>query len=58
MALKKQLKEIQEELEYWENYQAQNWLGKWGKQIRIEKAKSKKKKIEDELIKRKAKNGK
>ena len=57
MALKKQLKEIQSELEYWENYPAQNWLGKWGKQIRIEKAKAKKKKIENEIEKR-SKNGK
>ena len=55
MALKKQLKEIEEELEYWQNYPAQNWLGKWGRQIRIDKAKAKKKKIEDELLKRKPK---
>lgn len=58
MALKKELKEIEKELEYWENYPAQNWLGKWGRQIRIEKAKLKKKKIEEELLKRKSKDGK
>ena len=58
MALKKQLKEVEDELEYWENYPAQNWLGKWGRQIRIDKAKAKKKKIEEELLKRKSKNGK
>ena len=58
MALKKQLKEVEDELEYWENYPAQNWLGKWGRQIRIEKTKAKKKKIEEELLKRKSKNGK
>jgi hypothetical protein len=52
MALKKKLKEIEDELEYWENYPAQNWIGKWGKQIRIDNAKSKKKKLENELIKR------
>ncbi len=52
MALKKKLKEIEDELEYWENYPAQNWLGKWGKQIRIDNAKSKKKKLENELNKR------
>jgi hypothetical protein len=55
MALKKQLKEIQKELDYWENYPAQNWIGKWGRQIRIDNAKRKKRKIEEELIKRKTK---
>jgi hypothetical protein len=53
MALNKKLKEIEDELEYWENYPAQNWLGKWGKQIRIDNAKTKKRKLEDDIEKQK-----
>jgi len=56
MPLKKELKQVNSELEYWENYSAQNWLGKLGRQLKIEKAKSKKKKIEEELTKRKLRN--
>lgn len=57
MALRKKLKEIESELEYWENHSAQNWLGKWARQIRIEKAKAKKDKILKELKDKKDKNG-
>ena len=34
-------KKIEEEIKYWENYQATNWLGKWYRQIQIDKNKKK-----------------
>jgi predicted transcriptional regulator len=35
MALKKQLKEVNKELEKWVNMVPVNWIGKWGRSVRI-----------------------
>ena len=35
----KKLKELKEELEYWKYYEAVNNMGKWSKQVRIDKLK-------------------
>ena len=53
MALFKDLKELQDELEYWENYSPVNNMGKWYVSIRISKLKRKIERIEKELEKRK-----
>ena len=53
MALFKDLKELKDELEYWENYEPVNNMGKWYVSIRINKLKSKIERIEKELEKRK-----
>lgn len=37
MALFKDLKEIREQIVYWENYQGVNWLGKWARQVRLDR---------------------
>lgn len=37
MALYKDLKEIREQILYWENYQGVNWLGKWARSVRLER---------------------
>jgi len=53
MALFKDLKELQEELEYWVDYVPVNNMGKWYVSIRIQKLENKIKSIEKELKKRK-----
>jgi len=53
MALFKDLKELQDELEYWQNYEPVNNMGKWYVSIRIIKLKSKIARIEKELERRK-----
>jgi hypothetical protein len=53
MALFKDLKALQEELQYWEEYEPVNNMGKWYVSIRIEKIKRKIKAVEEELKKRK-----
>lgn len=53
MALFKDLKELQDELEYWQNYEPVNNMGKWYVSIRIIKLKSKIERIEKELERRK-----
>jgi hypothetical protein len=53
MALFKDLKELQEELQYWKEYEPVNNMGKWYVSIRIDKIKRKIKAIEKELEKRK-----
>ena len=53
MALFKDLKELQEELQYWKEYEPVNNMGKWYVSIRIEKIKRKIKAVEEELKKRK-----
>ena len=35
MALKKQLKEVNKELQKWETMVPVNWIGKWGRSVRI-----------------------
>ncbi len=37
MALYKRKKELQEQIIYWEKFQGVNWLGKWGRSIRLER---------------------
>jgi hypothetical protein len=53
MALFKDLKKLQEELQYWKEYEPVNNMGKWYVSVRIEKIKRKIKAIEKELEKRK-----
>ena len=53
MALFKDLKELQEELQYWKNYEPVNNMGKWYVSIRIDKIKRKIKAVKEELKKRK-----
>jgi hypothetical protein len=53
MALFKDLKALQEELQYWKEYEPVNNMGKWYVSTRIEKIKRKIKAVEDELKKRK-----
>ena len=35
------LEKAKNDLKYWENYQASSWLGKWFRQIQIDKHKKK-----------------
>ena len=42
MALYKRKKELQEQIMYWEKFQGVNWLGKWGRSVRLEVLKNKK----------------
>ena len=49
MALYKDLKELEEELEYWNNYEPVNNMGKWYRSIRVLKLERKIKQIEKEL---------
>jgi hypothetical protein len=53
MALFKDLKELQEELQYWVDYVPVNNMGKWYVSIRIQKLENKIKSIRKELKKRK-----
>jgi hypothetical protein len=53
MALFKDLKDLKEDLQYWQNYEPVNNMGKWYVSIRIQKLKNKIKRIEKELEKRK-----
>jgi hypothetical protein len=53
MALFKDLKALQEELQYWKEYEPVNNMGKWYVSIRIDKIKRKIKSVEEELKKRK-----
>jgi len=53
MALFKDLKELQDELKYWENYVPVNNMGKWYVSVRISKLKNKIARIKKELEKRK-----
>lgn len=53
MALFKDLKDLKEELQYWQNYIPVNNMGKWYVSIRIQKLKNKIKRIEKELETRK-----
>lgn len=56
MALYKRKKELQEQILYWEKYQGVNWLGKWGRSIRLKDLKQKHTKIEKQLMELKDKN--
>lgn len=40
MALYKDLKEVREQILYWEKYQGVNWLGKWARSVRLERLQS------------------
>jgi hypothetical protein len=37
VALFKELKEIREQILYWEKYDGVNWLGKWARSVRLER---------------------
>ena len=54
MALFKELKELQEELQYWKEYEPINNMGKWYVSVRIDKTERKIKAIEKELKRRKS----
>ena len=56
MALHKRKKELQEQIIYWEKFQGVNWLGKWGRSVRLEKLKQKFEKIQKQIIDLKNKN--
>ena len=56
MALYKRKKELQEQILYWEKFQGVNWLGKWGRSVRLESLKQKHAKIEKQLKQLKDKN--
>ena len=56
MALYKRKKELQEQILYWEKYQGVNWLGKWGRSIRLERLKQRFTKIEKQITELKHKN--
>ena len=56
MALYKRKKELQEQILYWEKYQGVNWLGKWGRSIRLERLKERYAKIEKQISELKHKN--
>jgi hypothetical protein len=56
MALYKRKKELQEQIIYWEKFQGVNWLGKWGRSIRLQNLKEKHTKIEKQLKELKDKN--
>lgn len=53
MALFKDLKELKEDLEYWQNYEPVNNMGKWYVSVRIQKTEDKIKVIKKELERRK-----
>ena len=53
MALFKDLKDLKEELQYWQNYEPVNNMGKWYVSVRISKLKNKIERIEKELETRK-----
>ena len=56
MALYKRKKELQEQILYWEKYQGVNWLGKWGRSIRLERLKERFAKVEKQITELKHKN--
>lgn len=51
MALYKQKKELQEQIVYWEKFQGVNWLGKWGRLVRLKILKEKLERIEKQINK-------
>ena len=53
MALFKDLKDLKEELQYWQNYEPVNNMGKWYVSVRISKLKNKIERVEKELKTRK-----
>ena len=53
MALFKDLKDLKEELQYWQNYEPVNNMGKWYVSVRVSKINNKIKSIEKELERRK-----
>jgi hypothetical protein len=55
MALYKRKKELQEQIIYWEKFQGVNWLGKWGRSIRLERLKERFERIEKQISKLKNK---
>jgi len=56
MALFKELKELQEELQYWKEYEPVNNMGKWYVSFRIDTIERKIKAIEKELKRRKSRS--
>ena len=58
VALFKELKEIREQILYWEKYQGVNWLGKWARQVRLERLQKRYASVDKKIQKlKKKKNG-
>jgi hypothetical protein len=55
MALFKDLKELREQILYWEKYQAVNNMGKWARSVRLEILHRRYAKIENKIQKLKKK---
>jgi len=55
VALYKDLKQIREQILYWEKYQGVNWLGKWARSVRLERLHKRHQTIERKLQKLKNK---
>jgi hypothetical protein len=55
MALFKDLKEVREQILYWEKYEAVNNMGKWAKSVRLEILRKRYAKIENKIKKLKGK---
>ena len=55
MALFKQLKELREQILYWEKYEAVNNMGKWARSVRLEILHKRYAKIENKIQKLKGK---
>lgn len=55
MALYKKKKDLQEQIIYWEKFQGVNWLGKWGRSIRLKDLKQKFAKIQKQITELKSK---
>jgi hypothetical protein len=51
MALFKDLKEVREQILYWEKYEAVNNMGKWAKSVRLEMLYKRYAKIENKIKK-------
>jgi hypothetical protein len=56
VALFKELKEIREQILYWEKYQGVNWLGKWARSVRLERLHKRYSIVERKIQKLKNKN--
>jgi len=57
MALYKDLKEVREQILYWEKYQGVNWHGKWARSVRLERLHKRYATIERKIQRLKNKNG-
>jgi len=40
MALFKEIKNLKQQINYWESYEPVNWLGKWSRSVRLQSLKA------------------